>query len=216
MEYLKKRSNIALVTTAIMLFVNSAVWAQVKPHNPKAGQHTSADYTAFKQLAEEAGADFKLPKGFKEVKAPNNEDFSFDYGMALPGQGFEIWLEMKPLVRNWQSYERTKGISGSEQANPDSVYKEVLKAYAMQLSGDNAYFTRSLTPETLQQYNADAGKSYLINLADLPDTRHYQYALLIAVQKHHVGTIIAVCLTNDKGPGFYKNVSQARNCLRFK
>ncbi|MBS7564194.1 hypothetical protein KHS38_07230 [Mucilaginibacter sp. Bleaf8] len=216
MEYFKKRLNIALVTTAIMLFVNIAVWAQAKPRHHKAEPNQSSGYAAFRQLAEEAGADFKFPKGFKEIKVPNNEDFSFDYGMTLPGHDFEIWLEMKPLARNWQSYERTKGISGSEQANPDSLYKDVLNAYAMQLSGDSRYFTRNLTEEALQQYNADAGKTYLINLADSPDTRHYQYALLIAVQKDHVGTIIALCLTNDKGPGFFKNVSLARNCLRFK
>jgi hypothetical protein len=55
-----------------------------------------------------------------------------------------------------------------------------------------------------------------LNLLDFPATKHYKYALLIALQRNHTGTIMAVCFTNDKGPEFFKNVDRASNCLKFK
>ena len=66
-------------------------------------------------------------------------------------------------------------------------------------------------------YASDAaGKTYLLNLLDMPETKHYKYALLITLQKGHVGTIIAVCFANEKGAEFFKNINKASKCLKFK
>jgi hypothetical protein len=176
----------------------------------------SALLTEFLARANEANVKFAFPQGFKEVKPVDNEYFSFDYGVALPGQDFEIWLLAKSLKQNWASYERLKDLPGKQLANPDSAYLDIGKAHAIALSGSRNYFMRNVPREILADYNADAGKTYLLNLLNSANTKGYRYALLITLQKDHTGMILAVALSNDKGPGFFKNINKARNNIQFK
>jgi len=154
---------------------------------------------------------FLWPKGFAEVQAPDDEDFSFDFALELPGQDFEVWYQLKSEKEDWARFK-----DNPQAANPDSIYKGAGKAAAASFCGDDKYFERNIPHSVLARNNADAGKSYLLTLLDLPQTKHYKYALLITLQKNHTGTIIAVCFTNVKGPEFFKNVNRATNCLRFK
>ncbi len=168
---------------------------------PQAGKRMKE----FSHLVTEANIVFTLPEGFKEIAPVNNEDVAYDYGITLPGQEFEIWFEVKPYKQTSKYF-----------ANADSAYINIAKEQVSVFSADNAYFTRNLTERILAQYNADEGKSYLVNLSDSPVTRHYKYALIITLQKDHTGTILAVCLTNGKGPEFFKYLDKARNCIKFK
>jgi hypothetical protein len=171
----------------------------------------SKQFNEFSQLLAQANVTFTFPKGFKEIPAVNNEDFSFDYAMEIPGQEFEIWFQVKSLKQNWLSYERNH-----EQENPDSSYLKMGKAQAAAFTGEMDNFIRAIPANVLARYRADAGKSYLLNLLDLPETKHYKYALLITLQRNHTGTIMAVCFTNEKDPEFFKNIDKASNSLQFK
>ncbi|MDT3404564.1 hypothetical protein [Mucilaginibacter terrae] len=215
----KQISKIILLAAGILCFGVLTVEAQHKKSKitkPAARPTTSTTLSSFIKNAAEAGIEFRQPLPFKEVAAANNENFSFDYGMNIPGQDFEIWLQVHSLKQNWASYEQMKNVSGKTLANPDSAYVEAARAHAAALSDDTKFFTRSLSTDFLEQYNADAGKTYLLNLADLPETKHYKYAFIIALQKDHTGYLLAVCLTNVKGPDFFKNINKARDCMRFK
>ena len=158
----------------------------------------------FVHIAADANVIFTPPEGFKEISPINNEDLNYDYGMALPGK-LEIWFSVMPYKYTSKSFSQ-----------PDSAYLNLSKMQVSAFSSDNDYFTRSLTAKVLVQYNADHGKSYLLNLNDSPFTRHYKYALILALQKDHIATVLAVCLTNDKGPELFKSMDKARNCLKFK
>jgi len=176
----------------------------------------SRQLAEFIKLAAHADVTFKFPRGFREIKAPDNEDLSFDYAMTLPGKDFEIWLQVKSQKENWASYQNAQGRPNAELANPDSTYNLIAQAHAAAFTGENKFFVKTIPPEVLTRYNADAGKSYLLTLLDLPETKHYKYALLITLQKNHTGIIVAVCFTNDKGPEFFKDMDRASNCLKFK
>jgi hypothetical protein len=175
----------------------------------------SPQLAEFNHLAAEANVVFTFPKGFKEIAAPDNDYFSFDYAMVIPGKDFEIWFQVRSQKENWISYERSKD-KPNAVANPDSTYASLGEAHAAAFTGESKYFIRNIPPEVLARYNADAGKSYLLTLLDLPATKRYKYALLITLQKDHTGIIMAVCFTNDKGPEFFKNIDKASNCLKFK
>ena len=213
-----------ILVIAILLLSISQVFAQPKrlvvdvktPVSAVKPAPISAQLTEFMKLATHADVTFKFPKGFKEIKAPDDEDFSFDYAMMLPGKGFEIWLQVKSQKENWASYQNAQGRPNAELANPDSAYNLIAQAHAAAFTGENKFFVKPIPSDVLARYNADAGKSYLLTLLDLPATKHYKYALLITLQRDHTGMIIAVCFTNDKGPEFFKNVDKASNCLRFK
>jgi hypothetical protein len=207
-----------ILFTAVLLLVIADAMAQVKPPagQPVKHQTSSDQLKEFFRLAAQANATFVYPKGFREIKAPDDEDFSFDYALELPGKDFEIWFQVKSEKEDWFNYMRTQYTKGGQLANPDSVYNELGKATAKDFTGDQGYFERTIPGNVLARYNADAGKSYLLTLLDLPDTKHYKYALLITLQKKHTGTILAVCFTNEKGPEFFKNIDKASNCLRFK
>lgn len=150
-------------------------------------------------MANHANAVFSLPEGFKELSV-KNENSNFDYGITIPGQEFEIWFKISPQT----------------DADPDSLYVGIGKNEAKALAGENDYFTRGIPDEVLNDYNADAGRTYLINLPDAAATKHYKFALLITLQKNHRGTIMAVCFTNEKGPDFFKNINRAKSCIKFR
>lgn len=189
-----------LLMMACVLFCSAVAMAQVKYL-----QGNSRQDKEFNKLLNEASVVFSLPEGFKEITPVSTDEQSFDYAVTTAGHELEIWFAVKPYKQISRNYN-----------SPDSAYAVIGKTAAENLSDDNFLFTRSLTSRVLSQYGADAGKSYLLNLSDSPVTRHYKYALIITLQKNHTGAILAVCLTNDKGPDFFRNIDKARNCIRFK
>jgi hypothetical protein len=176
----------------------------------------SAQLNAFRQLAAGANVSFIFPKGFRETKAPNNEDLSFDYAIELPGREFEIWFQVRSQKANWASYQQTLNNTARQQANPDSLYIGMGAAQAAAFTGETVNPARDIPPNVVARYGANNGKSYLLNLQDMPITKHYKYALLITLQKNHTGSLMAVCLSNEKGPEFFKNIDKASNSIRFK
>jgi hypothetical protein len=218
-----------ILLTGIFLFCIAPVLkvaAQKRPYHSKKkvtvtkhaaiSENLSPQQKEFQQLAAAANVSFMFPKGFKEIKAPNNEDVSFDYAMELPGKEFEIWFQVKSQKENYTAYQRSIGNKNTSQANPDSLYLAMGTAQAISFAGGNNFLTRSIPPHIAARYNADAGKSYYMNLPDAAITKHYKYALLITLQKDHIGTILAVCLANEKGPEFFKNIDRANSCIKFK
>lgn len=187
-----------------------------RPPAVKPAEQTTRQLADFTKEAEEAGIDFNMPEDFKEVPIAGNDTFSFDHAMALPGQDLEIWLQVRSLKQSWASYDQVKNITGKNLPNPDSTYVEAARAHASAMSDDGRFFTRSLSPTLLEAYNADAGKTYMFTLADTPETKHYRYGLLFALQKDHTGYLLAVCLTNDKGPELFRKISKVRDCMRFR
>lgn len=215
-----------ILLSGILLFCIAPAIAQGKKHpvlkkpvtvTTKKTSSTSAQLRTFQEIAARGNAIFTFPKGFKEIPAPDDEDFSFDYAMSLPGKDFEIWFQVKSQKENYAAYLRNIGSKELGQDNPDSLYQGMGTALAKGFAGDETgYFLRIIPQKYLARYHADAGRSYLLNLLDMPVTKHYKYGLLITLQKAHTGTIIAVCFTNDKGPEFFKNIDRASNCIRFK
>lgn len=183
---------------------------------PLQRQQGSAQLKAFQQLAADANVSFTFPQGFKELKAPNNEDVSFDYAMELPGKEFEIWFRVRSLKENWAAYEKTTVSYADRPDNPDSLYIAMGKAQATAFAGDNPILSRSIPANMVARYNGDAGRSYMINLPDEALTKHYRYALLLTLQKDHTGSIMVVCFSNQRGPEFFKNIDKASNCIKFK
>ncbi|HEY4322349.1 MAG TPA: hypothetical protein VGN20_00145 [Mucilaginibacter sp.] len=214
-----KQSKQILIIAVLTVSIASiyAQQKQVAPVNEKQVPRMSSQLKEFYRLTVQASASFIFPKEFKEVKAPNDEDFSFDYAMELPGKGFEIWLLVKSEKDDWNNFVKAQAQNSDVlQANPDSLYASMGSAQANAFTGERNYLVRSISPDYLTAYNADVGKSYLLTLLDLPDTKHYKYALMFTLQKFHTGTILAVCFTNDKGPEFFKNINKVKNCLKFK
>lgn len=185
-----------------MLFA-TCVMGQSKPF-------TSRQLSGFKDLLSTINGTFTFPENFTEVKPPNNNKLPFQYGLKLPDVDFEIWFQVNSVKADWQRYD-----AGKQQTNPDSLYNKTAADEALIMSGSKDYISRPMPPYILDRYNADEGRSYLLTLIDLPATRHYQYALLIVLHKNHYGNILVACLTNDKGPGFFKKINQLRYCFNF-
>ncbi len=218
MNIIKQVVKSSLIIACVLCWMHPLAMAQHRRHKraATASESPPAPVRSFVKQAEEAGIDFTFPPALKEVPAINSENVSVDYAMAMPGDDFEVWLQVRPLKQNWASYEQVKSITGKTMANPDSTYINTIKAEALALSDDNRYTIRPIASELLEAYNADAGKSCMLNLADLPETKGYKYALLIALQKDHAGYFVAVCLTNDNGPDFFRNINKVRECIKFR
>lgn len=205
-SFLPYRNKLLVILFAFFMLIIPVVYSQRTTR-------TASKAAFFSKIAAEAGMVYTYPPGVKEIQPINGEDFSFDYALSIPGQDFEVWFHPSSIKTNWLRYERAQG---QTLPNPDSAYLETGKATAATLSVDGTYFERNLTGHTLADYNADAGKTYLVSLDDSPLTRHYNYALIITLQKNHVGSLLAVCFTNDRGPEFFKNINRLKSCLKFK
>lgn len=163
----------------------------------------------FNKDLSEANLTFTLPTGFKETRPANNND-GFDYAIAVPDGSFEIWFQTKSLKEN-----HPIKIKNDKQVNPDSAYVEIGRAQAEDYVGSKNFISRRVPPYQLDRYGADAGRTYLVNLPDQAETKHYKYALIVVLQKNHVGAMEAVCFANELGPGFFKNLSLASSCIKF-
>src|SRR5258708_31122553 len=137
-----------ILITAMLLLLVAPVIAQVKHHSKLSTKnHTLSDQLKeFYHLVAQANVTFVFPKGFKEIKAPEDEDFSFDFALELPGKDFEIWFQVKSEKENWASYVHAQNSAGAQLANPDSAYNDWGKAHLIGLTGDHDYFVRNIPP----------------------------------------------------------------------
>lgn len=171
----------------------------------------SQQYKAFEKVLSKSGLVFTFPDGFKEIKAVNNRQVQFDYAMELPGKDFEIWVRVNSLKENKEL------LSDNNLRMPaDSAYSVIIKQHAEVFASDDEWLFRPVPDFLLNRYGANVGKTYLINLKDSPVTKRYKYALMIVLAKFRTATVFAICLSNNKGPEFFKNMFEASNCLKFK
>ncbi len=209
-----------ILFTLLLSILAATAISQIKPQRAKAkpapAKTVSPRLRDFMRLTTSAGIDFTFPEGFKETKIFNNEDYAFDYAMEIPGQGFEIWFRVKPQKNDWQNYLLAKNDPHKQTPDPDTAYIALAHAQASTLAEDTSWIKRGILPDVLERYNANAGQSYLLTLPDRRATNAYKYALVLAIEKDHTGTILAVCFTNDKSTEFFKNVSRISRYMKFK
>jgi len=209
-----------ILFTTFVLLVGVTALSQVKRKTVAvkqvASKPVSPRHREFLHLAAEANVSFTFPTGFREVSPPNDEYFSFDYAMEAAGQQFEVWFKVRSHKNDWKSYLATRNDPKKQLSNPDTAYLAKGRAMAKVLSDDTLSISRNIDPEVLQRYNASAGKSYLVGMPYRNATKHYKYALVLAMEKDHTGTILMVCFTDEKNPEFFKNVNRISRYLRFR
>ncbi|MDB5025051.1 MAG: hypothetical protein JWP78_2806 [Mucilaginibacter sp.] len=220
MKPISRQFKQILLTTMFVLYTVTSISQQAKQKalfvKQAIAKRASQQLIDFYRLTTDAGVVFIFPEGFKETRVLNNENFPLDYAIEIPGHEFELWFQVKSQKENWANYERFKNDPTKAVACPDSLYIQLGQAEAKALTGDEPYFTRNISGDVLARYNADAGKSYLLNLADRRETKHYKYALVLSLQKNRSGTVLMVCFTNEKSPEFFKNVNRMCRYIKFK
>lgn len=156
-----------------------------------------------------------IPKDFKEIKALHEGNIDVDYAMELPDENFQVWYFVKNTKQQWLKPRIYEDNSKRITTNPDSLYSIMAQYAANRLAGKNNFTSKNLSADVLNTFHADKGKSYQLELFDRPETNHFQYGLLISLQKDGVGFISMLFLSNDNGPDFYKKVNKAYYSVRF-
>jgi hypothetical protein len=189
-----------------LLFCFASAFAQVK--QPAVLTH---DLKRFDKKLTKANMSFIFPLGFKEVKSTDSDNF--DYGIITPEGDCEIWFKVQSQKDSWNSYLKAK--NDNRVVHSDSVYSEIGLSQAKAFKSDKAPLERIIPTSLLTRYNADLGKTYLVNLPDAAATKHFKYAMVVVMQKNKTGVALAVCFANELGPGFFKNLNKASSCLKF-
>ena len=216
-QYLKVRFLLILIATqqrgltgrllfaALLIMLITPFVCDAQGRRPQ----ISHEFKMFNRELADADLSFTLPPGFNEMRLGGNDDLPFDYGIQLPDSDFEILFQVRSL-KDSKLARRQEKIN-----NPDSLYVDMGRAQATAFVGDQQYITRNIPQRALQRYNADAGKTFLLNLPDSPTTKHYKYAMVVVLQKNHSGMLLATCFANELGPGFFKNLNMASSCINF-
>ncbi|MCC8424257.1 hypothetical protein [Mucilaginibacter sp. UR6-11] len=207
MNAITKRINWSLFILFLMLSVTPAA-AQLNHGNAGA----QSQLKNFNSSLAQVNMTFNFPEGFKEIKAPTTESFQFDYAMVLPDADFEIWLRVNTQKEN----EKLLADKNIHVSCADSLYLGVAQDQISSFTSEKKYMKRNLPEYILNRYNADGGSIYLVSIDDSPVTKHYKYAFLTVLQKNKIGTLLAICFTNDKGPEFFKDMNRASNCVKFR
>lgn len=204
----------------MVLLVGVTALSQVKPKliaiNQAAPKPISPHHRDFLRLAAEANVVFSFPSGFREIPPPNDEFFSFDYAMEAQGRQFEIWFKVRSQKNDWKNYLAMKNDPRRQLSNPDTGYLAKGRAMAKTLCNDTISVSRDIDQEVLKRYNASAGRSYLVDMPYRAATKHYKYALVLAIEKDRTGTILVVCFTDEKSPEFFRNVNRISHYLKFR
>ncbi|HTI61173.1 hypothetical protein [Mucilaginibacter sp.] len=209
-----------ILFTTLVLLVGITALSQVKPKvaalHQEAPKLISPYRREFLRLATDANVVFNFPSGFREILPPNDDYFSFDYAMETSGHQFEIWFKVSSQKNDWKNYLTMRNDPGRQLPNPDTGYLAKGRAIAKTLADDTVSVTRTIDQEVLKRYNASAGKSYLVDMPYRAATKHYKYALVLAIEKDHIGTVLMVCFTDEKSPEFFRNVNRISHYLKFK
>lgn len=176
---------------------------------------TFSQLKTFQQLLSAADLQFTFPKDFKEIKALHEGNIDVNYAMELSDENFQVWYQVKNTQQQWPKRKITEDDSKRAAIHPDSLYSVSSSLAAVMLAGKNNFTSKNLSPEVLNTFHADRGKSYQLELFDRPETNHFQYGLLISLQKNSVGYVSMLFLSNDNGPEFYRKVNKAYYSVRF-
>ncbi|RYY27794.1 MAG: hypothetical protein EOP41_03595 [Sphingobacteriaceae bacterium] len=176
---------------------------------------TFSQFKTFQQTLTATGLSFTFPKDFKEIKALHEGMVDVDYAMELPDENFQVWYLVRNTQQPWPKRKISEDNLKRTAIQPDSLYNISAMAAARMLAGKNNYIAKNLSAEVLNTFHADKGKSYQLELLDQPETNHFQYGLLLSLQKNGVGFISMLFLSNDNGPDFYKKVNKAYYSVRF-
>jgi len=197
----KKVSIFIFLLLTLTIFKSTAFGQQT--------QATDRDLKMFRRLLANINASFTPPEGFNELTPITNDRFSYNYALKLPDADFEAHFQVNSLKREWRRFEKAKG----DKINPDSLYIKQAATQVKALAGDGRVFSRTIPSSYLQQYNADIGRSYFFSVAT--ETNHYQYGLMVVLQKNRYGNICVTCFSNERGPAFFKNINKLKDCIKF-
>lgn len=196
-------------TLQIMLFFVSVI-CKAQPV-----QQASPQLKTFQQFLTAANLQLVFPKDFKEIKALHTPHIDVDYAMEIPDANFQVWYLVKSVQQYTSKFKASEDNLNRALANPDSLYSTRSLLAAKLLAGKDNFTVKNLPADILNVFHADRGKSYQLNLYDRPETNHYQYGLLISLQKSGAGYISMLFLSNENGPDFYNKVNKAYYSVRF-
>lgn len=194
-------------TLVILLILSGSTYTQ--------SAQTYSQLKTFQQSLSATDLSFSFPKDFKEIKALHEGNIDVDYAMELPEENFQVWYSVKNTRQLWSKRKISEDNLKHTVVPPDSLYNTTATAATRMLAGNNNFITKNLSQEVLNTFHADKGKSYQLELFDRPETNHFQYGLLLSLQKTGVGYISMLFLSNDNGPDFYKKVNKAYYSVKF-
>lgn len=174
--------------------------------------------TAFAQLLERGGLEFRYPAGMVETPIIPNQQQPYDYALRHEKKRFEVRYVIRPLDSAMMAYRAWQKdlVPGSEMMDPNELHlKEYLYVVLPNISGGETGEPRNFPPDALSyEFAADWGVLAVVPL-DAAFGQKYRYCTAVAMHKADKADVY-VFLLFDKQADMEALLDPSFHALRFR
>jgi len=152
-----------------------------------------AKTVTFAELLEEAGLEYSLPAGFKEVPVEYNEVLPYQYRVRSNDGSVEIRYTIFPLSRVEIDYDDPH----SSAPEPDHLFTLLFPGILTEISGWGHYKSKDYPPdEAIRLFNADWAAVAALEV--IPEySPEFRKALVVAIHRNGRADAYQIYLGND-------------------
>jgi len=151
----------------------------------------------FQKEIEPYGLHFEMPDGFKPTKIKENKDLGYSFAMLSADEQLEVRYTLYPLEKMVEEYEASLDDPNVTMADPNILYKSLMMANVMNLSGGEMHEMNAFDEEDAKnEFGADAGMTSVVPL-DSQYGEGYEFATLVALHLDDEVVVFAVFLGAD-------------------
>jgi hypothetical protein len=163
------------------------------PVLPREGAAQETTQEEFESVLQQASMRFTLPKDFTVVPAVDNPDVLYQYAISAASVKLEIRYQIRPLASDVEEFQR----NGGKGADPNTLYRALLLAMCLNLSGGAICNPSAFRPEDVRkEFGADAGMTAFVKL-DSDFGKGYKVCLVNVIHVQNKGDAFTFFLFDD-------------------
>ncbi len=169
----------------------------------------------FQKFIDTMGLAFEMPSDYKETFVKENEDLWYGFAIKDMTADFEVRYTVWSLESAIEEFEKCKLDSNCLMVSPNEIYKGIIHANVLNMTGGQDYEIGSFPTEAVKkEFNADAGGSSFFEF-NSGFGSGYKYGQMVYLHKDNIADVIITYMSNDKSSHSIL-MDKPFHALRFK